>query len=52
LKKEKVDLENQLEQEEEYIVNKLRKELTLLQQEKAYVMEDRERRKRRMELIE
>jgi hypothetical protein len=38
LQKEKIDLENQLEQEEEYIVNKLRKELSVLQQEKRYTL--------------
>ena len=36
LKQEKIDLENQLEQEEEYIVNKLQKQLLTLSKEKEY----------------
>ena len=35
LSREKIELENQLEQEEEYIVNQLQKKLLKLQQEKA-----------------
>jgi coiled-coil domain-containing protein 6 len=37
LAKEKIDLENRLEAEEEYIVNKLQSQLNNIMSEKAYV---------------
>ena len=35
--KEKIDIENQLEQEQEYIVNRLQKQLEHVEAEKRYV---------------
>ena len=41
LNKEKVDLENQLEAEQEYIVNKLQKQLESLAKEKLHLQQER-----------
>ena len=41
LNKEKVDLENQLEAEQEYVVNKLQKQLDSLGKEKSHLQQEK-----------
>ncbi len=41
LNKEKVDLENQLEAEQEYVVNKLQKQLEGLAKEKMHLQQEK-----------